>query len=346
MDVTSRVRQWSAKAAANRGWRMSLPDPGATPLRFHASEYAADATLRPKLTVVYALVSTATTLSTSPNPSTPGQAVTLKATVTTSSGVATGTVTFSDAGVALGSAQLNTTGVATLVTSSLAPGTHSLVARYAGDAQHQASTSSTITQTVQQTSATTVVLQDGRAGYAGVADTYLYSFAPNVAYGASDLLYASAQLSVPLLRFTIFRSEGGSVPDGALIQSATLALYKQYYDSEVRLYALLVPWSEAAATWNRRDASSAWTAPGASGAGSDYVATPDVVISGTYNPGWLTMDVTSRVRQWSAKAAANRGWRMSLPDSGATPLRFHASEYAADATLRPKLTVVYVPPAP
>jgi hypothetical protein len=246
---------------------------------------------------------------------------------------------FSSDGSDIGAASLGSNGVATLATSSLTAGTHSLTARYMGDAQHPGSTSASVSQVVQDVPLTTVVLQRGVGGYSGVADTYLYQPWPTTATGTSDLLYTAAQAAFPLIRFAIFQSEGGSVPDGATIRSATLSLYKQYYDTELRVNALLVPWTESTATWQSRTAGVAWTAPGASGAGTDYATTPDVVKSGNWNPGWMDLDVTSRVAQWSANANANRGWRLSVASGSA--LRFNASEYAADPTLRPKLTIVY-----
>jgi hypothetical protein len=190
---------------------------------------------------------------------------------------------------------------------------------------------------------TTVVLQDRAGGYAGAADTFLASYAPASPQGAADFLYLSASAPA-LLRFAIFRSEGGVVPDGAVVQSATLSLYKQYYDSEFALNPMLVPWSEAQATWQTRDGSTPWAAAGAAGAGSDYAATPDVIAAGDFNPGTVAVDVTARVRQWSANAAANRGWRIGLDNPLAYPLQFQSSEYLANPAQRPKLTVVFAPP--
>ena len=67
----------------------------------------------------------------------------------------------------------------------------------------------------------------------------------------------------PLVRFAIFQSEGGPVPNGAVIQSATLALYKQYYNDTLRLNALLKPWSESQATWTISQTGVPWTVGGA-----------------------------------------------------------------------------------
>jgi hypothetical protein len=63
---------------------------------------------------------TTTTLAASPNPATVGQAVTLTATVaSTTAGTITGTVTFLDNGVSIGTGSVGANGVATLQTSSL-----------------------------------------------------------------------------------------------------------------------------------------------------------------------------------------------------------------------------------
>jgi YVTN family beta-propeller protein len=98
-------------------------------------------------------VPTSTSLTSSPNPSTYGQAVTLSATVTCVVGTPTGRVDFFDGNSQIGSSTL-TNGTASLTTSSLNAGTHSLTATYAGQDIFAASTSPSRTQTVNKASAT------------------------------------------------------------------------------------------------------------------------------------------------------------------------------------------------
>jgi len=86
-------------------------------------------------------------LTSTPNPSTTGQAVTLSATVTSAAGVPTGTVTFRDGATVLGTATL-VNGSASFVTSALATGSHSLTAVYSGSLDFAASTSAAVTQVV------------------------------------------------------------------------------------------------------------------------------------------------------------------------------------------------------
>jgi hypothetical protein len=104
----------------------------------------------------FMLAATTTTLSSSPNPSTYGQAATFTAAVTSSVGVpADGeTVTFEQGSTVLGTGAL-TSGSASLTTSSLKVGTDSITAVYAGDRNFGGSTSKAVKQVV--TKATTAI---------------------------------------------------------------------------------------------------------------------------------------------------------------------------------------------
>ena len=85
-------------------------------------------------------LATTTTLSVNNGSITPGQSVTLKATVTSSIGTPTGTVNFYDSGALLGPGTL-TNGVAILNTTALSAGvTNSLTATYEGNTTYLAST--------------------------------------------------------------------------------------------------------------------------------------------------------------------------------------------------------------
>jgi streptogramin lyase len=94
--------------------------------------------------------STTTTLASSPNPATTGQAVTFTATVSaavTGVGTPTGTVTFLDGASTLGTSSLNS-GSAFLSTSFLVIGNHAITASYAGGANFTGSASPAIRQTI------------------------------------------------------------------------------------------------------------------------------------------------------------------------------------------------------
>jgi len=116
------------------------------------ANYPGDANLNPSssptVTATVTQAPSTTTLSSVPSPSTFNQQVTFSATVQPSpSATATGTVSFYDGASLLGSGTL-ANNVALLQTSTLAGGSHSITARYSGDANTTASTSSVYLQTV------------------------------------------------------------------------------------------------------------------------------------------------------------------------------------------------------
>jgi hypothetical protein len=98
------------------------------------------------------LASTTTTLTSSLNPSIVGQAVTFRATVSSSAGAPPNgeTITFKNGSAALGTAPLSS-GLASLTTSSLAAGIYTITASYPGDANFAASTSPALRQVVNST---------------------------------------------------------------------------------------------------------------------------------------------------------------------------------------------------
>ena len=83
------------------------------------------------------------TLAVQPNPIVSGQPAVLTATVSSSAGVPTGTVTLTDNSTSLGNAPVNASGVATL-TVTLTGGSHALLAVYNGDANFSTTSSATI----------------------------------------------------------------------------------------------------------------------------------------------------------------------------------------------------------
>jgi YVTN family beta-propeller protein len=93
------------------------------------------------------------TLTSSLNPSTFGTTVNFRAALPTD---ATGTVTFLDGATVLGTGIIDT-GVATLATSSLAGGTHSITAQYGGDSNYSAAVSTAVPQVVNLATPTVAI---------------------------------------------------------------------------------------------------------------------------------------------------------------------------------------------
>jgi sugar lactone lactonase YvrE len=122
-------------------------------------------------------------LTASSNPATYAAPETFTATITSNGGIATGTVTFTDGGVSIGTGTLNASGVATLTTSTLAPGSHSIVANYAGDGKASASSSTPLTIVVKET--TTVVLSSSANPALTLAPIVLTATVNNAGVGAA-----------------------------------------------------------------------------------------------------------------------------------------------------------------
>jgi hypothetical protein len=123
------------------------------------AQYAGDsANMSGTSNAVYEVVNkagTTTRIASNSNPATVGTSVTFTATVTSSGGpTPTGTVTFTNGGTSIGSCSL-TSGTCTLPVNTLTPGTHSIVASYGGNTDNSTSSSSTLTETINQIGTTT-----------------------------------------------------------------------------------------------------------------------------------------------------------------------------------------------
>ena len=123
--------------------------------------------------------STSTTVTTSPDPSLAGQPVTITATVTADSpgaGIATGNVNFViDGGVPVPATLSG--GTASITTSTLSAGSHTITATYGGDANFTGSSGSD-TQLVNQASTTTTVSSSPDPSVWGQPVTFTATVAP------------------------------------------------------------------------------------------------------------------------------------------------------------------------
>jgi hypothetical protein len=151
--------------------------------------------------------SSSVVLTSSLNPSTFGQPVTFTATVPVAS---TGTITFHDGATVLGSIAISG-GVASLTTSTLATGTHTVTASYAGDTNYSGSVSAPLSQVVDKV--TTVLPAPGVSNTSpapntsvtiteqvptGVTGTVTFSNGSTV-LGTAPIVSGVATLTVPTL---------------------------------------------------------------------------------------------------------------------------------------------------
>jgi len=137
-----------------------------------------------------------TKLSSSVNPSTYGETITLVASV--SPNTATGTVTFQHGSTVLGSSTMSG-GNATFSTPVLTVGSHSLTAVYGGDVNDLASTSSAITQTVIKTPTATKLTSSPNPSSLGRSVTLTAAVAPLTATGTVTFKHGSTTLGTSVL---------------------------------------------------------------------------------------------------------------------------------------------------
>lgn len=150
--VESTVYQLNGGAVQTYKGPFSVSHLGANTITFHSIDKAGN--VESTKSVGFTIEdSTTTLLAASPNPSVTGTAVKFTATVKSSVGAATGTVTFKNGSTTLGTGTLSS-GVATFSTSSLSIGMHSITAVYSGATDALASTSAALTQNVLATSST------------------------------------------------------------------------------------------------------------------------------------------------------------------------------------------------
>jgi hypothetical protein len=109
------------------------------------------------ISVIVLQDSTMTNVVSSANPAIYGQRVVFTATTEGAHEIPSGAVRFLDGSSVLGTAALNSAGVATLSTSSLAAGTHSITASYGATPNADSSTSGVLSQVVEATEAATTI---------------------------------------------------------------------------------------------------------------------------------------------------------------------------------------------
>lgn len=192
-------------------------------------------------------------------------------------------------------------------------------------------------------SAQTVQFQQGvdhGAGvYTGTVDTYVSSTTPDTNAGAQEGMWIDEGIpsSQGLIRFdSIFGNAAGQVPLGSTITVATLTL-EVYDNGGMQLpVAMLQNWSDSL-TWNTATLGGNVQA----GIQRDGVGAAAVAETLAQPPiGSFDFDLTAIVQAWS-DGQANFGVLLDYRGTDGTGIR--TSEYTADPTQRPLLTIDYIP---
>lgn len=186
--------------------------------------------------------------------------------------------------------------------------------------------------------AATFSFQEGVAGYAGSADTYLSEDRPTKVRGGEQMLWwdtsnpqPSGNAEITLIRFDgLFDSQGGPIPQGSQITSArlTYTLSDPGYPGRARVFELLVDWNESVTYQDFAGDGVPGVQPTEYG---NFVADAPAPL------GTNTINVTASLTRWSADPASNKGWVVFADNSDL--VRAWSSE-APTPILRPILTVI------
>jgi hypothetical protein len=214
MDQYGTLSQGNTDGNGNYSFQISTLSPGTHNIvAYYDGEGECDPGSSSTLYQVVHAPSTTTSLSSNSNPSSYGGSVTFTASVSPSA--ATGTVTFKDSGTSIGTGTLSN-GTATLTISLLATGSHSITAAYGGDGNYAASTSSTLSGSVNKAnSSTSTVTSTANPSTFGSPITLTTTVSPSWATGTVTFYDFSGTVTLG----------SGSVSNGqATLTISTLAL--------------------------------------------------------------------------------------------------------------------------
>ena len=186
------------------------------------------------LTQIIQKADTSTGVVSSPNPSNVGDAVTFTATVTPS---ATGTVNFFDGASSLGSGTLNGSSQASVNTSALTVGGHSITGVYSGNAAYNTSISSALMQTVNSGGvAVTVTTNPAALGITVDGTDYSAPQSFNWVPGSShSLAVTSPQAGTAGTRYPFANWSDGGLQSHSITTPTTPTTYTASFGTEYQL---------------------------------------------------------------------------------------------------------------
>ncbi len=172
--VASTVYQLDGGALRTYAGLFNVTAAGNHTITFHSTDVASNVEATNSAT--FSVLSKSTTaVTSSPNPSTYRQAVTITASITPAT--ATGTVTFKDGGTTLGTRSV-VSGKARITTSTLTARTHSITAVYSGDTKLGGSSSLAHAQTVNKAATATKLVSSLNPSTKGTAVTFTATVSP------------------------------------------------------------------------------------------------------------------------------------------------------------------------
>jgi hypothetical protein len=174
------------------------------------------------ITQVVSLYPSSISVTSSLNPSTYGQSVTMKATVTSSApSIPTGTVTFKNSAISLGTATLNASGVATLTKSNIPAGVDSITAVYNGNAETAKSTSAVLMQTVNHAVTDTTIASSANPSTVGQTVTFTSKVSSPTTIPSGTLIFMDGTIALATVKLTNGKASYSTAALGAGSHSIT-----------------------------------------------------------------------------------------------------------------------------
>jgi hypothetical protein len=190
-----------------------------------------------------------------------------------------------------------------------------------------------------------VVISDNTgADFSGTPDTRMTEIDPAVNY-ASDTVIATSNFGGGDLQSAVIRFDGLSGITGPVtVSTASLDLWIDSINStpSYEIHRLLSSFTEAGATWNTSDGSTAWNTGGARGSGTDHAATVTATVSGGTAAAYQNItsaQLITDVQNWINGVDSNLGWVL-LPTASNGHAYVYVSSEGADGN-RPRLNVTY-----
>jgi hypothetical protein len=186
----------------------------------------------------------------------------------------------------------------------------------------------------------TVTLQQGKDGYTGSQDTYMYQYAPAENYcGQPQLKVGYRQQNAALIQFAL-----SSIPSDATVTRATLQLYAAGWggaDATLGAYAVRRDVTICQANWNQARFGNPWALPGCNNTLTDRREFPESEVQTAGIGQWYSLDLTTLVQDWVNGSLVNNGVLLRADYSNS--VFYLSSAEAATTSQRPKLIVTYHP---
>ncbi|MHB8793750.1 MAG: DNRLRE domain-containing protein [Thermoleophilia bacterium] len=350
-DITALAQAWANLSIANNGAiiRQNLENPAANDAKtFYSSEFAIDASLRPKLVIEW--------FGTDSMPPAVGEVRADNVTRATAdirwstdeqtdSQVEYGTTTSYGSSTAIVSELVNQHSI------PLTGLTENTVYHYRVKSTDKHGNAAISEDHVFQTARLVTIQPSPSQGQ----ETWISNSGASLNNGAATDLVVGNHNASSDNRRSLLKFDLSGIPVGSTVNSATMSLYQHAQEDtstpQLGIYFATRSWAEGTgngsstadgATWNTHDGINSWS----TGGGDFYATAQATATAPDSTSAWLDFEITGLAQNWVDGSISNEG--MFVKKSGENPAvrdfkTFYSSDYEGDPSLRPRLVVEYVP---